>query len=148
MTENKNNKNNKNAREEFFKYILGRICSRFQAEEYLKRKKINESERENLLNEAEELNLIDDLNYAKIFIDSHLNWGNKKISFELMRRKISRENIKLAFEDCENETSRIKKFISALNNSLDENKIISRLRSRGFNESSIRSALNSDDIEY
>ena len=124
MTENKNNKN---AREEFFKYILSHICSRFQ---------------------AEELNLIDDLNYAKIFIDSHLNWGNKKISFELMRRKISRENIKLAFEDCEKETSRIKKFINALNNSLDENKIISRLRSRGFNESSIRSALNSDDIEY
>lgn len=138
-----------NIREKFMSLLLRKSCTRKQAEEYLSRQKITENEFDTLMNEAEELGLIDDLIFAKLFIDGHLNWGNLKISHELSMRGVSRENINLALDEAESESERAVEIVRSLRKTgLDERKIMNRLLSRGFSSRTVRSALNEDDMNF
>lgn len=135
-----------NIREKFMSLLLRKSCTRKQAEEFLSRQKVTESEFDALMNEAEELGLIDDLIFAKLFIDGHLSWGNLKISHELSMRGVSRENINLAFEDAESEIERASEIVRSLRKTgIDERKIMNRLLSRGFSSKAVRSALNEEE---
>lgn len=128
------------ARENFFSFLLKRPCTFKQAEEYLSRYEISDKAKELLLTEAENMDLINDLVYAKLFVDGHLSWGNAKIIYELSNKGISREKINEALEETEEESSRAHEVSKGwVNLGLDQRKIINRLLSRGFSLKAARS---------
>ena len=133
-------------REKFIAMLLRKSCTRKQAEEFLSRQKINEQDFDALINEAEDLGLINDLIFAKLFIDGHLSWGNLKLSHELAVRGVSRENINLALEESESESERAGELVKSLRKSgVDERKITARLLSRGFTSRAVRKALDENE---
>ena len=130
---------NDEAREKFFAYLLRRPCTRKQAEEYLSRMKFPET----LIDEAEDAGLIDDLGYARLFADGHVSWGNAKIAYELEVRGVSRENVRIALDEIDDEAERAREISEGLRKSgIDERKIKARLISRGFNGRAVDEALN------
>ena len=127
------------SREKFFAFLLRRPCTRKQAREYLHKMKFPES----LLGEAEGAGLIDDAAYARLFADGHVSWGNAKISYELSMRGVSRENIRLALDDIDDEADRARGIADGLRKSgLEERKIAARLMSRGFTNRAVNEALS------
>ena len=128
-------------REKFFNFLIKKPCTSGQAAEYLSRHNAPESFFDVLLHEAEKLNLIDDLAYAKLFIDGHLTWGNAKIIYELSSRGVSRDEIDEALDDSEDESSRAYQLANDWRKlGVDERKIINRLLSRGFSHRSARAS--------
>ena len=128
-------------REKFFNFLLKKPCPSGQAAEYLSRHNAPEVFFDVLLHEAEKLNLIDDLAYAKLFIDGHLTWGNAKIIYELSSRGVSRDEIDEALDDSEDESSRAYQLANDWRKlGVDERKIINRLLSRGFSHRSARAS--------
>ena len=129
---------NDDAREKFFAYLLRKPCTRKQAVEYLSRMKFPES----LIDEAEDAGIIDDLGYAKLFADGHVTWGNAKIAYELGVRGVSRENVRIALDEIDDEAERAREVSEGLRKSgLDERKIRARLLSRGFSSRAIDKAV-------
>ena len=126
--------------------LLRKSCTRKQAEEFLSRQSISEEDFDALMNEAKELGLIDDLIFAKLFVDGHLSWGNLKISHELSMRGVSRDDINSALEEAESEIERASEIVKSLRKTgIDERKIMNRLLSRGFSSRAVRSALNEEE---
>ena len=127
-------------REKFFSFLSKKPSSSGGAAEYLSRFEMPENFFDLLLNEAENLNLIDDEAYAKLFFEGHLTWGNAKITHELLNRGVDREIIQEILAQGEDESSRALELIQSWQKlGVDERKIISRLLSRGFSYSSIKS---------
>ena len=125
---------NDEAREKFFAYLLRKPCTRKQAVEYLSRMKFPES----LINEAEDAGLIDDLGYARLFADGHVSWGNAKIAYELGVRGVSRENVRIALDEIDDEAERAREISESLRKSgLNERKIRARLIPRGFSSRAV-----------
>lgn len=130
--------NEDDSREKFFAYLLRKPCTRKQAQEYLRRMKYPES----LLNEADDAGLIDDEAYARLFADGHVSWGNAKIAHELAMRGVSRENIRIALDDADDESDRAREIAEGLRESgIEERKIRARLISRGFTNRAVNDAL-------
>ncbi|MBQ9419363.1 MAG: RecX family transcriptional regulator [Synergistaceae bacterium] len=128
------------AREKFFDFLLKKPCTHKQAADYLSRRDTPEQYKDILLTEAQNLGLVDDLAYARLFVDGHLAWGNAKITFELEGRGISREDINAALAESEDESSRASEASKSWRNlGLDQRKIINRLLSRGFSLKAARS---------
>ena len=130
------------AREKFFSFLLKKPCTRKHAEEFLSRRDVPEDHRASMLADAEAMGLVDDLAYARLFVDGHLSWGNAKIIYELESRGIELEDITTALDESEDESSRaceVAKDWRTLG--LDGRKIINRLMSRGFSLKAARSAL-------
>lgn len=126
------------SREKFFSYLLRKMSTRKQAQEYLRRMKFPES----LLNEAVDAGLIDDSAYSRLFADGHTSWGNAKISRELSLRGVSRENIRLALDDIADESERAREISEGWRESgIDDRKIAARLMSRGFTNRAVNEAL-------
>ena len=95
------------------------------------------------MNEAELSGLIDDLTFAKLFVEGHLHWGNAKIFYELNSKGISHENINNALEESEDENSRAYELSESWKKiGLSDKKIYSRLLSRGFSNRAAREALS------
>ena len=131
------------AREKFFNYLLRRPSTNSQAYEFLKRQKLSDSQINFLIREANESALIDDLAYSQLFIDGHLSWGNAKIFYELESRGVSHEIIDEALNLAQDEISRASDLAETWRNSgLDDKKIFSRLRSRGFSGRAVRAAID------
>lgn len=136
-------------REKFFDFLLRKPCTSGQAAEYLSELNVPEQFFDSLMNEAVNMALIDDLAYAKLFIDGHLTWGNAKIIYELSRRGVSREEIDEALDECKSEADCRDELSRACELSeewhklgLDERKIMNRLLSRGFSRSSATNAIS------
>ena len=92
------------------------------------------------MNEAESSGLIDDLTFAKLFAEGHLSWGNLKITYELVMKGISREDINVALDEIDDELSRAVELSESWRKSgIDDRKIKARLISRGFTNRTIRS---------
>ena len=137
------NNNIDETREKFFSYLLRKPGTRSQAYEFLKRQKISDSQINFLMNEAQESGLIDDLAYSQLFIDGHLSWGNAKIIYELSARGVSHEIIDEALNDSEDEFSRARDIAETWRSSgLNDRKILTRLRSRGFSGRAVSAALD------
>ena len=131
----------KESREKFFGYLLRRPCTQKQAREYLSKMKLPES----LIDEAIDSGLIDDFAFAVLFAEGHLRWGNMKISYELSRRGVSRENISLALEEIADESERAREFADGLRESgIEDRKIKSRLISRGFTSRAVNEAMRKE----
>lgn len=129
-------------REKLFNYLLRRPSTKSQAYEFLKRQKLSGSQINFLIHEADESGLIDDLAYSQLFIDGHLSWGNAKIFYELESRGVSSEIIDEALNYSQDEISRARDLAETWRISgLDDKKILTRLRSRGFSSRAVRSAL-------
>lgn len=129
-------------REKLFNYLLRRPSTKSQAYEFLKRQKLSGSQINFLILEAKESGLIDDLAYSQLFIDGHLSWGNAKIFYELESRGVSSEIIDEALNYSQDEISRARDLAETWRISgLDDKKILTRLRSRGFSSRAVRSAL-------
>ena len=127
------NENFEKIREKFFNFLLKKPCTSGQAEKYLSQHDVPENFCILLMNEAVNTGLIDDAVYAKLFVDGHLSWGNKKIIYELLNRGVSRDKIDEAVNECEDEASRAYELAENWRKlGLDERKIINRLLSRGF----------------
>ncbi|MBQ7196268.1 MAG: RecX family transcriptional regulator [Synergistaceae bacterium] len=138
----KTENNFEDVREKFFNFLLKKPCTFRQAEEYLSRQELNDENKNLLLDEAANMSLIDDSAYAKLFVDGHLTWGNAKITYELSSRGISREDIKNALDESEDELSRARELSENWRRlGLENRKIINRLLSRGFSHNAARSSL-------
>ena len=138
----KTENNFEDVREKFFNFLLKKPCTFRQAEEYLSRQELNDENKNLLLDEAANMSLIDDSAYAKLFVDGHLTWGNAKITYELSSRGISREDIKNALDESEDELSRARELSENWRRlCLENRKIINRLLSRGFSHNAARSSL-------
>lgn len=129
-------------REKLFNYLLRRPSTKSQAYEFLKRQKLSDSQVNFLIREADESGLIDDLAYSQLFIDGHLSWGNAKIFYELESRGVSSEIIDEALNLSQDENSRARDLAETWRISgLDDRKILTRLRSRGFSSRAVSAAL-------
>ena len=143
MTLTNNNNNYGEIREKFFSFLLKRPCTEKQAENFLLHSNIPEENINSLMNEAELSGLIDDLTFAKLFVEGHLHWGNAKIFYELNSKGISHENINNALEESEDENSRAYELSESWKKiGLSDKKIYSRLLSRGFSNRAAREALS------
>ncbi|MBQ7561628.1 MAG: RecX family transcriptional regulator [Synergistaceae bacterium] len=130
-------------REKLFNYLLRRPSTKSQAYEFLKREKLSDSQINFLIREAKESGLIDDLAYSQLFIDGHLSWGNAKIFYELESRGVSSEIIDEALNYSQDEISRARDLAETWRISgLDDRKILTRLRSRGFSSRAVSAALD------
>ena len=130
-------------REKLFTYLLRRPSTKSQAYEFLKREKLSDSQINFLIREAKESGLIDDLAYSQLFIDGHLSWGNAKIFYELESRGVSSEIIDEALNYSQDEISRARDLAETWRISgLDDRKILTRLRSRGFSSRAVSAALD------
>ena len=131
---------NDNYREKFFSFLLKKTCTSKQAEEFLLRSKFPHEIIAPLISEAQDMGLIDDLTFAKLFIEGHLHWGNAKIIYELSSKGITKQKIYEALEDSEDENSRAYKLFETFKKQgLEDKKIMNRLLSRGFSLKSINS---------
>ena len=146
LIQSENNNNYEEIREKFFSFLLKRPCTEKQAENFLLRfcsSKISEQDINSLINEAELSGLIDDLTFAKLFVEGHLHWGNAKIFYELNSKGISRENINAALEESEDEISRAYELSNSWKKiGISDKKILTRLLSRGFSHKAAREALS------
>lgn len=132
-------------REKFSTFLMKKPCTRKQAQEYLSRMKIPPEQISRMMNEAEDSGLIDDSVYARLFAEGHLSWGNAKISYELAMRGISRENIRLALDEIDDEAERACEIAEGWRKSgIEARKIKSRLMSRGFTGGAVSEALKED----
>ena len=130
-------------REKLFNYLLRRPSTKSQSYEFLKREKLSDSQINFLIREAKESGLIDDLAYSQLFIDGHLSWGNAKIFYELESRGVSSEIIDEALNYSQDEISRARDLAETWRISgLDDRKILTRLRSRGFSSRAVSAALD------
>ena len=121
------------AREKFFNFLLKKPCTSKQAREYLSRNKIPDGYKKILMTEAKDMGLIDDLTFARLFIDGHLHWGNAKIIYELGARGVAREEIYSALDEAPDENERARELYESWQKTgLPHKKIINRLLSRGF----------------
>lgn len=128
-------------REKFFGFLLRKPCTHKQAEEYLQRQRVSGDVFTALMNEAEDTGLIDDLTFAKLFAEGHLNWGNMKIAHELGMRGVSKGDIETALDEAEDESVRAREIAEGWRRSgVEERKIAARLTARGFTGRAVRSA--------
>ena len=123
--------------------MLKRPCTRKQAEDFLLRSKLSDQRYVNLLmTEAESMGLVDDLTYAKLFVEGHLSWGNAKISYELSARGVEREDIDVALNESQDEISRAYELVETWRKTgLSDIKLRTRLLSRGFSVKSVHEAV-------
>lgn len=132
---------NEGLREKFMSYLLKRTVTGKQAMEFLERQKASDDDIAVLMDEAEGMGLVDDVAFARLFVDGHRTWGNLKISHELGMRGISRADISAALEEAESEEERAEELAEAWRSAgLEERKIAARLVSRGFSQRAVRSA--------
>ena len=95
-----------------------------------------------LMTEAESMGLVDDLTYAKLFVEGHLSWGNAKISYELSARGVEREDIDVALNESQDEISRAYELVETWRKTgLSDIKLRTRLLSRGFSAKSVHEAV-------
>lgn len=106
---------------------------------------LSSEEAEGLLEEFRMLQLLDDTAYSRLFAEGHEGWGNDRIDYELSRRGVSRENIRTALSEV-NEQERARELVGDwLDRGMELKRIISRLRSRGFSGQTISSVTRKDD---
>ena len=74
-----------------------------------------------------------------------MSWGNAKISYELAMRGVSRENIRLALDEIDDEAERACEIAEGWRKSgIEDRKIRTRLISRGFTSRAIDEALKEE----
>lgn len=129
-------------------YLLRLLSSgyytRKQLLDKLIRKGAEKPEAEEILQEYSTYGYVDDLIYAKLYIDSHEQWGILRLRTELRARGISDMVIDEALEEVEpDEIFRAEKLArSWLDSDISKEKILSRLARRGFTFHICREALN------
>ncbi|MDO4786278.1 MAG: regulatory protein RecX [Fretibacterium sp.] len=102
-------------------------------------------EAEGLLEEFRMLQLLDDTAYSRLFAEGHEGWGNDRIDYELSRRGVSREDIRTALSEVD-EQERARELVGDwLDRGMELKRIIGRLRARGFSGRTINSVTREDD---
>lgn len=84
---------------------------------------------------------LNDYEFAKSFINSHKNWGKKKIEYQLKLKGVSSSTIReLLEENIDNEISEIQKLWERMGNKEYRKKVESLMR-KGFEYSTIKKAV-------
>ncbi|MBN1333219.1 MAG: regulatory protein RecX [Synergistales bacterium] len=130
------------------KYLITLISGRAYTRRELRKKLLarddDEVRIEELLDLYEDYGYIDDLAYAKLYMDSHAHWGKRKIRDQLRIRGVSSGKIEMAFQEMEFDES--DSALSLAKNWFDlgvsRERIYSRLLSRGFMNGTVKKAVS------
>lgn len=128
----------------FLRIISSRPYTRKQLVEKLVKKGGTREEAAEILDEYSRYGYVDDLIYAKLYIDSHDSWGLIRLRAELRARGVCSAVIEKAIvEEEPDELLRAEELVhSWLESEISEEKILSRLLRRGFVYSICREALD------
>ncbi len=130
-----------------YRLLTSRVYTEYEVVEKLIQKGADRDEARKLAEEFRELGFIDDEAYARLFADSHENWGSARIRYELRCKKVAEDKISLALEDAD-EIEKAKPLVESWTASgLEWQKIASRLMRRGFSSRTI-GALKQDKGSY
>ncbi len=128
----------------FLRIISRRPYTRKQLRDKLIRKGARPEETEEILEEYARYGYVDDLIYAKLYIDSHDGWGIIRIRAELRARGVSSAVIDKALEEEEpDELLRAEELVRSWSDcGISIEKILSRLLRRGFPMGVCREAMD------
>ncbi|HEX5798082.1 MAG TPA: RecX family transcriptional regulator [Candidatus Saccharimonadales bacterium] len=128
--------------------ISRRPRSRWEIEDYLKRKNYKPEEVEKIIKKINKKGYIDDLSFAKRWIENRRllkSTSKLKLRMELRQKRVEEEFIQRALENDEADDQEVIKDLIAKKRSQtryqDEKKLIAYLARQGFNYSDIKDAL-------
>jgi regulatory protein len=134
--------------------ISRRPRSRWEIEDYLKRKKYEPQEIEQIISALDKKGYIDDLDFAKRWVDNRRllkPMSLRKLTLELRQKRVSDEIIQTVLEQDEtDETSVLKELIEKKRRQTkyqDKQKLIGFLSRQGFNYGDIKEALEKSETE-
>ena len=127
--------------------LLAKILSRTAMTEEMLRRRLREQglsgdEADNLTRDARDLGMVDDEAYARLFVEGHQSWGNRRIRDDLRRRGVSDALLRRALDERspgEEETAYLL-CRELAETGLHEESIVPRLLRRGFSVSTAREA--------
>jgi len=117
------------------------VWTKAQAFGKLRGRGVSEEEAEMLLSKFEEAGFFDDGAYALLFVESHPEWGERRLRDELRRRGVASEYIQRALEETNEEENALSLAVEWLRIGMDSEKIKGRLLRRGFSGGACRNAL-------
>jgi regulatory protein len=130
--------------------ISRRSRSRWEIEDYLKRKDYKPDEVEKIIKKVDEKGYIDDLSFAKRWIENRRllkSTSKLKLRMELRQKRVEEEFIQRALEDDEADDQGVIKDLIVKKRLQpryqDDQKLIAYLARQGFNYSDIKAALDS-----
>jgi regulatory protein len=140
------------AYDRMLRFISVRMRSRWEVEQYLKRKGYVDSLAKSLLVKAEKLGLINDEGFAKQWVEWRTNSGGrskKKLSAELYQKKIDPEIINQVLSEIDEQTEidQIKNVIarkSRLSQYQDKQKLVAFLARQGYSYYLIKRAVENE----
>jgi len=130
------------------KYLLNLLAGRTYTRRELRKKLLAREDNEDLIEEVldlyEDYGYIDDLAYAKLYIDSHSHWGKRKIRDQLRIRGVSSGKIEKAFLEIgfDESVSALSLAKNWFDRGIPRERIYSRLLSRGFMNGTVRKAVS------
>lgn len=134
--------------------ISRRPRSRWEIEDYLKRKKYEPQEIEQIISALDKKGYIDDLDFAKRWVDNRRllkPMSLRKLTLELRQKRVSDETIQAVLEEDEtNETDVLRELIEKKRRQAkyqDKQKLIGFLSRQGFNYGDIKEALEKSETE-
>src|SRR5690554_3053864 len=131
-----------------FRLLATRLKSQKEAEIKLRQRGFFPKAVEYAVNKAKEYALIDDDNYAKCYVNTHIkNKGSKMLSYELSRKGISQDIIEKHLEQTERQQrqgalEQVKKYIKIKGDKATKDKLYKRLYSKGYDSDLIMEILS------
>lgn len=94
-----------------------------------------------LLDTFEDAGYVDDALYARLFVESHLDWSRRRLMDELQRRGISRGAARLMVDEMVDEEVELERIYELahdwLNQGIETHRIAGRLLRRGFPQGAV-----------
>ncbi|MDI9370821.1 MAG: RecX family transcriptional regulator [Synergistaceae bacterium] len=110
--------------------------------EKLLRRGVPRDEAEELLDRFEQAGWIDDAAYAVLFVDSHEEWGLRRLRDELAARGVARDLVERALEEVDEEDRAAALVEEWSSLGMERSKMEGRLLRRGFSPSVCRNSLD------
>lgn len=94
-----------------------------------------------LVEKYEQAGFFDDAAYALLFVDTHPEWGPRRLRYELVRRGVDDDDIMTALEEVDEEERARSLARDWLNSGLEASRVEQRLLRRGFSSGASRRAV-------
>ena len=94
-----------------------------------------------LVEKYEQAGFFDDAAYALLFVDTHPEWGPRRLRYELVRRGVDDDDIMTALEEVDEEERARSLARDWLSSGLEASRVEQRLLRRGFSPSASRRAV-------
>jgi len=133
----------KGSPEAYLLFVLSRApLTRATAIRKLRERGVATDAAEALVEKFEETGYIDDAAYALLFVDSHPEWGPRRLRDELSARGVARDLIERALEEVDEVERALSLATEWRSLGMERAKIEGRLIRRGFSASACRKAVN------